>query len=108
MSLDFKEVVWLRYLVISTRALFLLGVCLLVAGGSLEGQYKKRAMATAGLKLVKAGYVVIAIIFAILLGFQAYFWLMKRALSSSSLTVSGYDSRTSHEDPEMLIPPTDT
>lgn len=75
-------------MVFATRALFLLGVILLVAGGTLEGQYQNPGLAKIGPRLVKAGYIVLVIIFAILLAFQTYFWFMRKRLCSSSITVS--------------------
>ena len=79
---------WLRSLVMCTRGLFLTGICLLVAGASLEGQYTKMDLSKIGLRLVKAGYVVLAIIFGLLLAFQVFFWIRREQLSKGSKTVS--------------------
>ena len=88
MAVDFREVSMLRYLVIFCRFLFSVSVALLVAGGCLAGEYDSPNLPSIGVKLVKAGYIVVAVIFAALLAFQAYFWMEMAKLSKSSLLVS--------------------
>ena len=78
----------LRFVVIFCRILFSVGVALLVAGGCLEGQYNTPNLSSVGLKLVKAGYIVVTVIFLTLLGFEAYFWANRVKLAQTGLLVS--------------------
>jgi hypothetical protein len=73
--------------VILTRILFLIGVVLLIAGGCFVGNYKSANQVSLGDKLVKAGYIVVAAILAILIAFQAYLCSYGARLSRISTTV---------------------
>ena len=84
----FQKLSTLRFVVIFCRVLFGVGVALLVAGGCLEGQYTTPNLASIGLKLVKAGYIVVTVIFVTLLGFEAYFWANVAKLANGGLPVS--------------------
>ena len=68
--------------------LFGVGVVLVVVGGSLEGQYKNPNLSSIGLKLVKAGYIIVLAIFFMLMGFEAYFWRNSNHLADGGLSVS--------------------
>ena len=84
----FRESSKLRFVIIFTRVLFLIGVALVVAGISLEAQYTKPNTVSLGLKLAKAGFIVVTVIFLTLLGFEAYFWMNLAKLGKSGLIVS--------------------
>lgn len=84
----FHDFPTLRILVIFCRVLFSIGVALLVAGSSLEGQYTNPDRTSNGLKLVKAGYVVVLVIFATLIAFKAYFWTKAAEIGRSGKLVS--------------------
>ncbi|RJE23297.1 hypothetical protein PHISCL_04371 [Aspergillus sclerotialis] len=86
-AMDIKSNSKLRSALIFTRILFLAGAVLLIAGGSLVANYKNQSDMSTGMKLVKAGYVVIVVFIACLLGFQAVFSSRRNVLSPSSLTV---------------------
>lgn len=85
---DFQDSSSQRSIIIICRALFSIGVALLVAGSCLAGQYTTPNLPSIGVKLVKAGYIVVTVIFAALLGFEAYFWVNRTKLGSSGLLVS--------------------
>lgn len=68
--------------------LFGVGVALVVAGGSLEGQYNNPNLSSFGLKLVKAGYIPVLVIFVIVIGFETYFWSHLTDLADGGLSVS--------------------
>ena len=59
-----------------------------MAGISLEAQYTKPDTVSLGLKLAKAGFIVVTVIFLTLLGFEAYFWMNFAKLGKSGLVVS--------------------
>ncbi|KAL1965849.1 hypothetical protein VTN77DRAFT_5170 [Rasamsonia byssochlamydoides] len=84
---DFQHDSSLRYGLILSRILFLVGLALLIAGGSLEGNYKNPTDVTTGLKLIRAGYIIIAVFVGCLLAFQVVFWWNVGRLSLSSLTI---------------------
>lgn len=73
-DIHFRDSPRLRSVVIFTRLLFGVGVVLVVVGGSLEGQYKNSNLSSIGMKLVKAGYIIVLVIFFLLIGFETYFW----------------------------------
>lgn len=85
--LRFKAVVFARFL-------FLTGVVLLVVGGVYVGQYKDPSSVMLGSKLVRAGYIVVVVLLAYLISFQALLWSQKAHLSHSSRTVSLQNSKT--------------
>lgn len=85
---DFSEDKRLHLMIIFTRAVFLVGVCLVVAGGSLEGQYHQPSLVAQGTKLLKAGYVAAVLNIALLAAFIIFFFSVKATLSTSSVRVS--------------------
>jgi hypothetical protein len=87
LAIDLEGNKILRWVVTVVRALFSAGVGLLVAGGVYLGNYKSSHSVVLGEKLVKAGYLVVATILAILIAFQIYLWTHKNGLSDISRTV---------------------
>jgi len=69
------------------RLLFLAGLALLIAGSVLIGNYKNTDDVKTGLKLAKAGYIVIAVIIAIVFAFDVFFWSRSKSLSHTSRRV---------------------
>jgi hypothetical protein len=74
--------------VIFSRLLFLAAVGLLVAGGVYVGNYKQPNSVSLGIKLVRAGYIVVVVLLTYLIGFQVYLWIQRGQLSHCSATVS--------------------
>lgn len=73
---------------IFSRLIFLAAVALLVAGGVYVGNYKQPSSVSLGIKLVRAGYIVVVVLLAYLIGFQVYLWIRSGQLSHCSRTVS--------------------
>lgn len=95
---DFQHNSSIRYGLILSRVLFFVGIALLIAGGSLEGNYNNESSVMTGLKLVRAGYIIIAVFVGCLLAFQVYFWRRAARLSLTSMTVSNVKKkRHKHE-----------
>ena len=84
---DFEDKRIFHIITYAIRTLFFVGIVLIIAGGSLGGKYKDPSDVSIGLKLVKAGYILLAVILAILIAFQSYLWGHKRGLSGTSLTI---------------------
>jgi len=69
------------------RLLFLAGLALLIAGSVLVGNYKNSNDVKTGLKLAKAGYIVIASIIGLILAFDVFFWTRLASLSDTGKKV---------------------
>ncbi|KAJ5114132.1 hypothetical protein N7456_002666 [Penicillium angulare] len=74
-----------RCLVFS-RILFFAGMALVIAGGGLEGSDNTNTALT-GIKLVKAGYIIVVIFAACLLAIQVHFWKEYSRISGTSQTI---------------------
>jgi hypothetical protein len=70
------------------RLLFLAAVVLPVSGASLVGEYQSPNDQKTGLILEKAGYIVFAVILAILCSLQLNLWRITSRLSAPSMVVS--------------------
>lgn len=66
------------------RLCFLAGIALLIAGSVEVGNYNVPSDVTLGIKLVKAGYIILAVIIGWLAGFDVFFWTRHSSLSPSS------------------------
>lgn len=88
-----------------TRLLFSVAAALLVAGGSLDGNYKSSNLTSIGQKLVKAGYLVFAGILGILIIFHVYLWARKVWLNRTSMIVSGTNLPTEKARVELNFSP---
>jgi hypothetical protein len=76
----------IRPSLIFTRFLFIVGIALTVAGGALEGS-DTVSDALAGIKIAKAGYIVVLIFVGSLFAMQAYFWTQRSSLTTTSRIV---------------------
>ncbi|RHZ58991.1 hypothetical protein CDV55_102304 [Aspergillus turcosus] len=70
-----------------SRFLFIAGISLIIAGGSLAGDYTNAGSVSTGNTLTKAGYIVVAVFMACLVLLQANFWRQYERLSRASRTV---------------------
>ncbi|GAE00158.1 conserved hypothetical protein [Paecilomyces variotii No. 5] len=86
-SLDFERKHLVHRLVISIRIMFAVAIALLVAGGSLVGNYKSPSSVSRGLSLAKAGNVVLIVILAALIVLQIYTWQQKNSVSRATMTI---------------------
>ncbi|RHZ59261.1 uncharacterized protein CDV56_106529 [Aspergillus thermomutatus] len=84
---DFKSNKSLRLPMSVSRILFVVGIALVIAGGSLTGNYTDADSVRTGHTLTKAGYIVVAVFMACLVLFQGYFWRQYASLSRASRTV---------------------
>lgn len=71
-------------MIIILRFFFLVGVALLIAGSVLIGEYNIPNDVSTGEKLVKAGYILLAVILAAITGFDAFFWSQRGSLDTTS------------------------
>jgi hypothetical protein len=71
-----------------SRFLFVAGIALIIAGGSLAGDYTDADSVKTGHTLSKAGYIVVAVFMASLVLIQWHFWRQYASLSRASQTVS--------------------
>lgn len=71
-----------------SRFLFIAGIALIIAGGSLEGDYTDAGSVNTGHTLTKAGYIVVAVFITCLVLLQANFWRQYESLSRASRTVA--------------------
>ncbi|KAL4785949.1 hypothetical protein BJX76DRAFT_346557 [Aspergillus varians] len=69
-----------------SRVLFIVGIGLAVGGGALEGS-DTASDVLIGIKLVKAGYIVVVVFVGCLLAMQVYFWTLRSWLSDTSRTI---------------------
>jgi hypothetical protein len=69
------------------RLLFLTGIALLIAGSVEIGNYNVPSDVSLGIKLAKAGYIILVVIVAWLAGFDVFFWTQHSSLSPSSQKV---------------------
>ncbi|KGO73690.1 hypothetical protein PITC_039010 [Penicillium italicum] len=69
-----------------SRFLFIAGIALTVAGGALEGS-DTTSDVLIGVKLVKAGYIIVVVFLGCLLAIQGYFWTQRSSLSATSRTI---------------------
>jgi hypothetical protein len=76
----------IRQCLVVTRFLFIAGIALTVAGGALEGS-DTVSDALTGIKIVKAGYIVVLVFVGCLLAMQVYFWTQRLCLTATSRTV---------------------
>jgi hypothetical protein len=70
-----------------SRFLFIVGIALIIAGGSLTGNYKDADSVKTGHTLTKAGYIVVAVFMASLVLIQSHFWRQYDSLSRPCRTV---------------------
>lgn len=70
-----------------SRFLFIAGIALVIAGGSLAGNYTDADSVNTGRTLTKAGYIVVAVFMAGLVLIQGQFWRQYASLSRASQTV---------------------
>ncbi|GIC92450.1 uncharacterized protein Aud_008916 [Aspergillus udagawae] len=70
-----------------SRFLFIVGIALIIAGGSLTGNYKDADSVKTGHTLTKAGYIVVAVFMASLVLIQSHFWRQYDNLSRPCRTV---------------------
>ncbi|KAF4172293.1 hypothetical protein CNMCM8694_001625 [Aspergillus lentulus] len=70
-----------------SRFLFIAGIALIIAGGSLAGDYTDADSVKTGRTLTKAGYIVVAVFMAGLVLIQWNFWRQYASLSRASQTV---------------------
>ncbi|GIK06695.1 hypothetical protein Aspvir_002345 [Aspergillus viridinutans] len=70
-----------------SRLLFIVGIALIIAGGSLTGNYTDADSVKTGRTLTKAAYIVVAVFMAGLVLIQWYFWRQCASLSRASRTV---------------------
>jgi hypothetical protein len=87
-AMDFESNQVVHKLIKLTRFAFAIAAALLVAGGSLVGNYKSNSLPSTGLKLVRAGYILFGVILAVIVDFQFYLWYYTSRLSPNSLIVS--------------------
>ena len=78
-----------RRVLLGIHLSFTVNLALLVAGGCLEGQTQHADLVSTGGKMIKAGFVLFAVLFASVMGMQAFLWTKVKVLLSSSVTVSG-------------------
>lgn len=76
----------LRRGMVAMRILFLLGIVLIIAGGVLEGQDQSSDVST-GLKLVKAGYIVILAFVLSLFLLLTFLWLQASTFPATAKKV---------------------
>ena len=74
--------------IILVRILFTIAAICLIAGGSLDGNYKSANSSAIGQKLVKAGYILFASILGMESTFLVYLWSRRKRLTSTSMIVS--------------------
>ncbi|KAK9242880.1 hypothetical protein V1506DRAFT_524189 [Lipomyces tetrasporus] len=84
--LDFTDNRAIHYGIAFSRVLFLVGIVLLIAGESLEGNNIPSDVLT-GLHLAEAGYIVVAVFAGWLFAVQALFWTRLSKLSRTSTRV---------------------
>ncbi|EAW19925.1 uncharacterized protein NFIA_095450 [Aspergillus fischeri NRRL 181] len=70
-----------------SRFLFIAGIALIIAGGSLAGDYTDAESVKTGHTLTKVGYIVVAVFMAGLVLIQGHFWRLYASLSRASQTV---------------------
>lgn len=80
-----------RRSLILSRILFLVAIALVIAGGCLNGKYQNPQDVSTGIKLVKAGYIVLAFFVGCLVAFQIYFWARYSQLLERSRKVSSIE-----------------
>ncbi|KAL4881336.1 hypothetical protein BJY04DRAFT_218505 [Aspergillus karnatakaensis] len=85
-SLEHNMGLYIRQCLRLSRILFLIGIGLTVAGGVLEGS-DTISDVLIGLKLVKAGYIVVVVFAGCLLATQGYLWTQWYCLLESSRTI---------------------
>lgn len=85
--LDYRDNSHLSRAFIIMRILFLAGIVLLIAGSVELGNYNVPSEVSLGLKLAKAGYIILVVIIAWLAGFDVFFWTQHGSLSPSSQKV---------------------
>jgi hypothetical protein len=74
--------------IVLLRCIFFVGIGLLVGGSSLIGDYKESSTVALGLKLAKAGYIVLVFIVALFAVSSAILSLRRNSLSADSRKVS--------------------
>ncbi|KAJ8096444.1 hypothetical protein POJ06DRAFT_287461, partial [Lipomyces tetrasporus] len=84
--LDFTDNRAIHYGIAFSRVLFLVGIVLLIAGESLEGDNIPSDVLT-GLHLAEAGYIFVAVFAGWLFAVQALFWTRLSKLSRTSIRV---------------------
>lgn len=84
--IDFHYNKILAKTMICSRLLFLAGVAVLIAGGSLQGSDDLDDQKT-GTKLVRIGYCIVTVFVGFLLALQIFFWSRKSQLNRTSLMV---------------------
>ncbi|KKK19518.1 hypothetical protein ARAM_003495 [Aspergillus rambellii] len=84
---DFQSNKSLNLPMILSRILFLIGIALVISGGSVMGNTTEANSLTTGRALTKDGYIVVAIFMAVLIVFQGYFWTQYSRLSRPSVTI---------------------
>ncbi|GIJ90923.1 hypothetical protein Asppvi_009888 [Aspergillus pseudoviridinutans] len=84
---EFKDNKTLNMPMRISRLLFIVGIVLIIAGGSLTGNYDDVDSVNTGRTLSKAGYIVVAVFMASLVFIQWRFWKQYNSLSRASRTV---------------------
>jgi ABC-type antimicrobial peptide transport system permease subunit len=75
--LDFPTNEKLRKSIVFLRLGFLVGIGLIIGGSCLTGNYKDPSAVKLGLKLAKAGYIVLVFILAALVAFAVALWMQQ-------------------------------
>jgi hypothetical protein len=91
LAVDFETKRLLYHLIIMTKTAAVALIPVMIAGGALVGNFKSESCTATGAKLVQAGYIVFAVILAIILAFQTYLWRSKSMLTARSMVVSQID-----------------
>ena len=82
--MDFPKNERLHKTIVALRVVLGIGIVLLVSGSCLLGNYKVTSSVSTGTRLVKAGYIVIAMVVAGLAGFNVFLWLLRSLMSRES------------------------
>jgi uncharacterized membrane protein len=83
-TFDFPNSNKMRKAIVLLRIIFFVGIGLLISGSSLIGNYKDLSSVTLGLKLAKAGYIVLVFIVALIAASSAALSLKWNSLSTDS------------------------
>lgn len=87
-AIDFPTDRHFKWVIVCTRLIFLVGIGLLVGGSCLIGNYKEPDSVATGLKLAKAGYIIITFVLVLTATWISILWFLLEKLTSNSRKVS--------------------
>jgi hypothetical protein len=86
-AIDFPSSPIFERTIIGIRAFFMVGIATLITGSALIGNYKSSKSVSLGLKLAKAGYVIIASVLSTIFAVSVVLWFKTHLVSSNSKKV---------------------